>query len=120
MKVLSLTEKRTWLQKMQNLVVKVKGKNFHIGPRFADSHFYPQPEKLMQIRRVVRVAILWELKSIWVECDHSSFCALTYEGALLAVTGLDPLDGELRHLEVAAELDGTLSVPLQQQLPGRL
>ena len=46
--------------------------------------------------------------------------SLTYQRALLAVTGLDPLDGELRHLEVVAEVDGGESVPLQQELPGRL
>ena len=36
------------------------------------------------------------------------------------MTGLDPLDGELRQLEVSTEVDGAESVPLQQELPGRL
>ena len=44
--------------------------------------------------------------------------SLTYQRSLLAVAGLDALDGELRQLEVGAELDGlAVRVPFQQELP---
>ena len=44
--------------------------------------------------------------------------SLTDQRSLLAVAGLDALDGELRQLEVGAELDGlAVRVPFQQELP---
>ena len=47
--------------------------------------------------------------------------SLTDQRSLLAVAGLDALDGELGQLEVGAELDGlAVRVPFQQELPGCL
>ena len=60
--------------------------------------------------------------TMWKPTDRLNQAAVVaYQRSLLAVAGLDALDGELGQLEVGAELDGlAMRVPFQQELPGCL